>query len=98
MKEYYYSKEALVQYLIDNIPEFKEYWESEKKWRNTNRTYHTEIKCLLRFVDDEIEHDNIRHLPFIFNLIEELVECGNEDAENAAWTMFLEDIPEKPCG
>ncbi|WP_342270794.1 DUF7674 family protein [Rickettsia endosymbiont of Orchestes rusci] len=98
MKEYYYSKEALVKYLIDNIPEYKEYHEKEKEWWGEDkRTYHTEIGCLLDFTGKEIDNENTKYLPFIFNLIEELVECDDENADNAAWTMFLEDIPRETC-
>jgi len=97
MKEYYYSKEALVQYLIDNIPEYQEYHEREKEgWEDYEITYHTEMGWLLDFTGEEINNERTKYLPFIFNLIEELVECNDENAENAAWTIFLEGLPYLP--
>ncbi|MGX6960780.1 MAG: hypothetical protein ACIPMY_06215 [Rickettsia endosymbiont of Pentastiridius leporinus] len=92
-----YSKEALVQYLIQNISEYKEYWKKEiEGWEKSERTFHLEMISLLHFTKNQIEQNETKHLRFIFNLIENLLDCGNEDADNAAWTIFLEGLPYLP--
>lgn len=92
-----YSKEVLVQYLINNVAEYEEYHKQAREgWEDYEITYHTEMRWLLRFTENQIAQNETKHLRFIFNLIENLLDCNNEDADNAAWTMFLEGLPYLP--
>jgi len=92
-----YSKEALVQYLLDNVTEYKEYRKRAREgWEDYEITYHTEMRWLLRFTKIQIAQNETKYLRFIFNLIENLLDCNDEDADNAVWTMFLENMPYTP--
>ncbi|MFK7974469.1 MAG: hypothetical protein AB8B66_06415 [Rickettsiaceae bacterium] len=88
-----YTKNLFIQHLINNIPEYKKYWLNDiDGWLPSKRTLNTETGTLLHFMVDEIEEGRDKYLPFIFDLVEDMLKSGDEAAEYAAYMMFLESL------
>jgi hypothetical protein len=120
-----YTQENFLQYLFNNIPEYKQYWvNASKGWEDSLdyshleylfydkpedkqclldilkkredkpyfRTFGMEAQTLLWFTVSEIEKGNSRYLKLIFDLIEDMLNSDNEDAQYAAYMMFLESL------
>ena len=90
-----YTEEKFLQYLFDNIPSYREYHFNEYKWwKNDNKSKNLglETMVLLHFTVDELEEGNTQYLKFIFNLIEDMLNSDNEDAQYAAYMMFLDSL------
>ena len=91
-----HSKYTFLQYLFDNIPEYKQYWlvNDFKRWQRAPelRTLGIAVATLLWFTEDELKQGRNKHLKFIFDLIENMLNSDNEDAQYAAYMMFLESL------
>ena len=91
-----YTKYTFLQYLFDNISEYKEYWlvNDFERWKRAPelRTFGIAAHTLLSFTIDEIEKGSNKYLKLIFNLIEDMLNSDNEDAQYAAYMMFLDSL------
>ena len=89
-----FTKDIFLQYLFDNISEYKEYW-LEESWVDTpeEADIGVEANILVRFTIDEIKKGNTKYLKFIFDLIEDMLNSDDEQvSEYAAYITFMEDL------
>jgi len=89
-----FNKENTIGCILTKIPEYEDSWQKHLEyWKdNDNRTIGLDIANFLDFTIIEIENKRYNLLPKIFEVIEELIEYGDEDIDYAATIMFLEGL------
>lgn len=87
------TKESCIQYILKEIPGFRDMWEEHMKyWEGNSPSLYTDISEFSNYIIELIRSNTTENLTKIFNLLEYLLIHGDADVKNAVSTCCLENI------
>lgn len=88
-----FTKENCINYILDNIPEFRNSWEKHLNyWDGEEAGLCNDVSSFTDFTIVKIGDENQKLLTTIFGVTENLLKDGDEEVRTVIATCFLENI------